>query len=139
MTGREFLKNVRAENFRLKLLEDRIAELNSNLYRVKGISYDKEHVDGGELSDIGDRISNLQLLITDAGAHWDKLIADKRLAMAIIFEIEDERYQTILEERYINMRTWDYIARRMGYELRNVFRLHGKALIVFDDLYQKRT
>lgn len=138
MTGREFLRAVRASNYRLKAIEDRIVELKNNLYRVKTIDYETDRVDGGAPTDLADKITALQSLIDDASTQWDKLIADKRLAMAIIFEIEDERYQTILEERYINMRSWGYIARRLGYEMRQTFNLHGQALMVFDKLFNAR-
>lgn len=135
MTGREYLKQIRDENFKLKALEDRIVELKNDMYRIKTIDYDKDRVDGGIPIDIGDRLGALQQLMDEANSKWDELIQNKRLALAIIFEIKDSRYQAVLEERYINMRSWDFIARRMQYEPRNVFKLHGKALLVFDGLY----
>lgn len=135
MTGREYLKQIRDENFKLKALEDRIVELKNNLYRIKALVYDKDRVDGGTPIDIADRLGALQQLMDEANSKWDELIQNKRLALAIIFEIKDSRYQAVLEERYINMRSWDFIARRMQYEPRNVFKLHGKALLVFDGLY----
>ena len=55
MTGRDFLKSLREDNFALKSLEDRIVELRNNLYRVKTINYSKDRVDGGVPSDIADR------------------------------------------------------------------------------------
>lgn len=135
MTGREYLKQIRDENFKLKALEDRIVELKNDMYRIKTIDYDKDRVDGGIPIDIADRLGALQQLMDEANSKWDELIRNKRLALAIIFEIKDSRYQAVLEERYINMRSWDFIARRMQYEPRNVFKLHGKALLVFDGLY----
>ena len=104
MTGRDFLKSLREDNFALKSLEDRIVELRNNLYRVKTINYSKDRVDGGVPSDIADRIGMIQSLVDEANDRWDSLIKKKRMALSIIFEIKDGRYQAILEERYINMR-----------------------------------
>jgi hypothetical protein len=138
MTGRDFLKSLREDNFALKPLEDRIVELRNNLYRVKTINYSENRVDGGVPSDIADRIGMIQSLIDEANDRWDSLIKKKRMALSIIFEIKDGRYQAILEERYINMRSWSFIARRIGYEESQTYLLHKKGLNVFDRIFDER-
>ena len=40
----------------------------------------------------------------------------------------EEEFQTILELRYLCFKPWEQIAVEMGYELRYVFKLHGRAL-----------
>lgn len=138
MTGRDFLKSLREDNFALKPLEDRIVELRNNLYRVKTINYSENRVDGGVPSDIADRIGMIQSLVDEANDRWDSLIKKKRMALSIIFEIKDGRYQAILEERYINMRSWSFIARRIGYEESQNYLLHKKGLNVFDRIFDER-
>lgn len=139
MTGRDFLKSLREDNFALKSLEDRIVELRNNLYRVKTINYSKDRVDGGVPSDIADRIGMIQSLVDEANDRWDSLIKKKRMALSIIFEIKDGRYQAILEERYINCKRWEDVARTMNYDQRWLFRLHEKAIKKFEKLYSKNT
>jgi hypothetical protein len=139
MTGRDFLKSLREDNFALKSLEDRIVELRNNLYRVKTINYSKDRVDGGVPSDIADRIGMIQSLVDEANDRWDSLIKKKRMALSIIFEIKDGRYQAILEERYINCKRWEDVARTMNYDQRWLFRLHEKAIKEFEKLYSKNT
>lgn len=137
MTGRDFLKSLREDNFALKSLEDRIVELRNNLYRVKTINYSKDRVDGGVPSDIADRIGMIQSLVDEANDKLDSLIKKKRMALSIIFEIKDGRYQAILEERYINCKRWEDVARTMNYDQRWLFRLHEKAIKEFEKLYSK--
>lgn len=139
MTGRDFLKSLREDNFALKSLEDRIVELRNNLYRVKTINYSKDRVDGGVPSDIADRIGMIQSLVDEANDRWNSLIKKKRMALSIIFEIKDGRYQAILEERYINCKRWEDVARTMNYDQRWLFRLHEKAIKEFEKLYSKNT
>ena len=139
MTGRDFLKSLREDNFALKSLEDRIVELRNNLYRAKTINYSKDRVDGGVPSDIADRIGMIQSLVDEANDRWDSLIKKKRMALSIIFEIKDGRYQAILEERYINCKRWEDVARTMNYDQRWLFRLHEKAIKEFEKLYSKNT
>lgn len=138
MTGREFLKTLRNDNFKLKALEDRIVELKNDMYRIKTIDYDKDRVDGGTPIDIADKLGALQQLMDEANIKWDELIRNKRLALAIIFEIKDSRYQAVLEERYINMRSWKFISRRIGYEESQTYLLHKKSLNVFDKIFHEK-
>ena len=42
--------------------------------------------------------------------------------------VEDPTRRLLLEYRYIHGLTWEQVAERMGYDLRWVHRLHGKAL-----------
>ena len=112
-------------------------ELKNNLYRIKSINYSKDRVDGGMPSDIADRIGVIQSLVDEANDRWDGLIQKKSMALAIIFEIKDGRYQAILEERYINMRSWSFIARRIGYEESQTYLLHQKGLSVFDRIFDE--
>lgn len=88
-------------------------------------------------SDIADRIGMIQSLVDEANDRWDSLIKKKRMALSIIFEIKDGRYQAILEERYINMRSWSFIARRIGYEESQTYLLHKKGLNVFDRILMR--
>lgn len=139
MTGREYLKQIRDDNFKLKALEDRIVELKNDMYRIKAIDYDKDRVDGGSPVDIADKLGAVQQLMEEANSKWDALINNKRYAQAIIFEIKDSRYQAILEERYINMRSWGFIARRIGYAESQTYLLHQKSINVFDRIFKERS
>lgn len=52
----------------------------------------------------------------------------KREVNAAIDAVEDAKYRQVLELRYRNYMTWESIAETMGYDVRWVHRLHGKAL-----------
>jgi len=53
----------------------------------------------------------------------------KREVIEAIEAVEDSRYRRVLELRYRNYMTWDAIAKTLGYEPRNVYIIHGKALL----------
>ena len=48
-----------------------------------------------------------------------------------IEEMPDETEKTVLRLRYIRWMKWEQIAERMGYSLRNIMKIHGKALVHF--------
>ena len=57
-----------------------------------------------------------------------ELVALKKEIVEVIKQVGNTEYQTLLEERYICFSTWEQIAVDMGYELRYIHKLHGKAL-----------
>lgn len=71
--------------------------------------------------------------VTDIDAEIAAEIAElcriKREVNAAIDAVEDSRYRHILELRYRNYRSWEEIAEALQYDLRYVYRLHGKALL----------
>ena len=58
----------------------------------------------------------------------DKLVSLKADIMHTIKKVEDAECQMLLEDRYLRFLTWEAIADNMGYTVRNVYILHGKAL-----------
>ena len=58
----------------------------------------------------------------------DNLVDLKADIIAIIKAVDHPAYQMLLELRYLCFKTWEQIAAEMGYELRWLHRLHGKAL-----------
>jgi DNA-directed RNA polymerase specialized sigma subunit len=50
--------------------------------------------------------------------------------MQVIKQMSDLELQTLLEQRYLNFKTWEQIAVDMGYNVRHLYRVHEKALKV---------
>ena len=57
-----------------------------------------------------------------------RLVDTKKDIIHRIKSVESAEYQTLLELRYLNYMTWEQIAVEMNYELRWLYRIHGKAL-----------
>lgn len=60
----------------------------------------------------------------------DMLVDLKTEIMQVIKKVDDLELQTLLEQRYLNFRTWEQIAVDMGYNVRHLYRMHDKALKV---------
>ena len=56
------------------------------------------------------------------------LVDTKKDIVHKIKAVDNAEYQTLLELRYLNFRTWEQIAVEMNYELRWLYRVHHKAL-----------
>jgi len=74
-------------------------------------------------------IDNVVEMDRKIGDEINELCRIKRLVNDAIDAVEDWRYRHILEMRYRNYMTWEQIAEAMGYELRWVYELHGRALL----------
>lgn len=62
----------------------------------------------------------------------------KREVSEAIDMIEDRRIREVMEMRYRNYMTWEEIARALRYDLRWVYRLHGKGLARVQDAIESQ-
>ena len=53
-----------------------------------------------------------------------------------IYKVDNHTYRTLLLARYINFKTWEQIAEDMGYEVRQIHRIHGNALVNLKDVIE---
>lgn len=51
--------------------------------------------------------------------------------------VETPKYRRLLEQRYLNFKKWDQIAKEMGYDLRYLHKLHRSALLACNSVLNK--
>lgn len=85
-----------------------------------------------------------QMRAMNAGAYAEELgrlaeglRAEYAQALALIEAVPDAAGREVLELRYLSGLTWMHIARRMGYEERQVRRIHQRALQCAADVRAK--
>ena len=88
----------------------------------------KSHNNNSRLEDTVLKIIEMEHSIDD---EIDKLVDLKAEVRQQISLLPDARCRLILEEKYLNGETWEGIAADLGYTVRNVQILHGKALQEF--------
>ncbi|MBR3231184.1 MAG: hypothetical protein IKF75_00755 [Lachnospiraceae bacterium] len=64
-----------------------------------------------------------------------ELMELKHTIIGQIQALEDKTYMEILWKRYVDLEAFSQIADEMGYNLRTVFRIHGRALQMFNEKY----
>ena len=75
-----------------------------------------------------DVICKIVTLEDEINAEIDRLVDLKRDIHALIGEVQDPEYQTLLELRYLCFKTWEQIAVLMNYSTKYLFELHARAL-----------
>lgn len=58
----------------------------------------------------------------------DRLVDLKQEIVSLIKKVKNTEYQTLLELRYLNFKTWEQIATEMHYSIQHTFQIHDKAL-----------
>lgn len=88
---------------------------------------------GGHSSGVSDKVgmavAKIATLEQEINAEIDELIRVKAEIEHTISAVADERLRLILIARYINCKTFEYIACEMHYSYKQICRLHGKALL----------
>ena len=121
----EYMKQVREQ----KRLESRIAELTAEMQSIRSVVLSDVPKGKGKSNErLEQIIGEKQQLIND---YKNQILFNQQLMHnieAAINSLTDERFRMILSMRYLDDRTFEYIADKMNYELRWIYILHGRAL-----------
>ncbi len=79
-----------------------------------------------------DVIAKMVDLESEINADLTRLINLKHEIVTVIKCVESPELQTLLELRYLCFKTWEQIAVELHFDLRWVYRLHGRALDEID-------
>lgn len=134
MTAKEYLNRVRRQNYILKQTEKELNEIRADILTLRASSL-SEHVSGSKNSDTADKYIRLESYMEKVNAEWDKLIDMRNAAKDLIGAMPDPMHRAILYARYINGQRWEDIAMDMHYSWKGIFKLHGQALRVFDQMH----
>lgn len=134
MTAKEYLNRVRRQNYILKQTEKELNEIRADILTLRASSL-SEHVSGSKNSDTADKYIRLESYMEKVNAEWGKLIDMRNAAKDLIGAMPDPMHRAVLYARYINGQRWEDIAMDMHYSWKGIFKLHGQALRVFDQMH----
>lgn len=125
-------------------LEKMIQNKLSEIYRLKTMACSVtilSEKDKVQTSFDKDRLGSTVAKIVDLEGDTDKLVnefTDKRNhIIQQIDSMSNTDYYNILSLRYVNGNTFEEISKLTTWSIRQVFKLHGKALLEFERLYGK--
>ena len=87
---------------------------------------------GSSCGDLSAYAVQLDELLIELKDQMEKRIKIRREITEKIEAMQDETEKTVLRLRYIHWMRWEQIADRMGYSIRNITKIHGKALAHFE-------
>ena len=128
ITVKEYLSQAKFLDPRINSKIQQVAALNDLATKatstLTGMPRNPNHATSS-MEDVIAKIIDLQAEINN---DIDTLVDLKRSLSKTIKAVDSPEYQTVLEKRYLCFQSWEQIAVEMGYELRWLYRIHGKAL-----------
>lgn len=131
---KEYLRQYRNIMLQIKDLRDQersLREVTMSAPIQQLSDMPKGSTSKSDLSDIMIKYERVQAKIQDKMCE----ALEKRLEIEdAILDISDPKAAEVLRMRYIELKKWEEIASRLGYSLKQIHRIHGKGL----DLFQKK-
>ena len=128
MTAKQYLKQARYLDERINTkiaqvssLHDLATKATSTLSDMPGSLTCNTH----RMEDI---IIKILMLENEINADIDHLVDLKDEILSVIKAVDDEECRLLLEKRYLNFEQWEDIAAEMCTGVKNIYRLHDKAL-----------
>ena len=128
MTAKEYLSQARYLDARINSKIRQVADLNELATKATTTLTGMPHNPNHGRSTMADCVAKIVDLQTEINADIDALVDLKRSILETIKAVANVEMQTILEKRYLCFQSWEQIAASMNYDIRWLYRLHGKAL-----------
>ena len=131
MTAREVLMQLSRKDARIEAMRERLQR-----YRelAEGRRAPLRFAPGGgqrRTSCVEEYVTKIVDLTRELDAQIDEYVDLVRAIDAAIGGLADGRHRDLLRWRYLGSWSWERIGRALGYEQRQVFRLHAAALSAF--------
>lgn len=138
MEIRTYLKDLIKIQVLIKSKVEMLKVLSSKA-EYKGISYGAEVSSNG----IGNSSEEILLRIIDKeqelNADIDKYSKMLTESMELIDRLENPQHIQVIYKRYLQNKRWENIAVEMNRDLRQIYRLHGEALVELQKIADKDT
>lgn len=138
MTKKQYLRQGYKIRQEIKIQRDILNELENNLDNVKSFDYSKDKLQGGPVQDDTVMIEKINRIIEVQEIIREKEAELKRLQANLYLEINrltNTNEKILLQARYILNETWEQIAERLGYSVRQIHRVHSSALENFKIIF----
>lgn len=134
VSAKEYLKSIRTLDMAIKVKEEELYRLKLNIASLSPQTTGERVMNSSnsDMMSTVDKIVDMQAVIN---AEIDRLVDLKEEARTKINQLKDTRYVSLLTDYYINCKTWEQVAEDMEYDLRWVYRLHGRALQSFSKIF----
>ena len=128
MTVKEYLSQAKFLDQRINSKIQQVAALNDLATKATSTLTGMPRNPNHATSTMEEAIAKIIDLQAEINSDIDTLVDQKRDLSATIKAVGNTEYQTVLEKRYLCFETWEQIAVSMNYEIRYLYKLHGKAL-----------
>lgn len=134
MTAKQYLKQIRLIDGRIRRNKERIQSLRLAVDGIKGIAYDKDKVQSSAIDTMSESVGKLVDLERNLVGDIVRLELLKTEATKKIHEINFEIGEEVLYLRWVQGESFYNISDSIGYSLPHTHRIHGKALQLMNEV-----
>ncbi len=134
MTAKEYLlqakyldQQINNKICQLRMLNDLATKVTYTMTGMPGGS-------GGKPSKQDSVVTKIIDFQKEINADIDRLVNLKRDILITIQSLPSVEHQLVMEKRYIMFEKWEKIAADMNTDIRNIYRIHGKALLELEKI-----
>lgn len=135
MTTKDYLNQISRFNRMINNKLTEISQFKEIACSIAAIKNEERVQSSSDPDKIGSTYAKIDEMERNLDKMIDQYIDKKNLIISQIDSIEDEDCYNILFSRYIEKKTFEVIAAEMNYSWRQIIRLHGKALMMFEKEY----
>ena len=128
MTAKQYLKQARYLDERINTKIAQVSSLHNLATKATSTLSDMPGSPTRNTHRMEDIIIKILMLENEINADIDHLVDLKDEILSVIKAVDDEECRLLLEKRYLNFEQWEDIAAEMCTGVKNIYRLHDKAL-----------
>lgn len=128
MTAKDYLNQAYHIDHRIESKLSQIESLKSLATRVTTVFSDMPHSASPDNQRLQKTIAEIVDLENEVSTDITQLVSLKREIKNIINQVQNEKYRTLLELRYLNFWTWEQIAVNLNFSIQHTYRIHDEAL-----------
>ena len=128
MSAKEYLIKAYRIDQRINSKLEQIVSLRELATKATSTLSDMPHSPSKSKGSMENIIVKMVDLENEINVDIDTLVDLKRDIVKVIKQIQNPEYQTLLELRYLSFISWEQIAVDMRYDLRYLYKIHGRAL-----------
>lgn len=128
MTAKQYLKQARYLDERINTKIAQVSSLHDLATKATSTLSDMPGSPTRITHRMEDIIIKILMLENEINADIDNLVDLKDEILSVIKAVDDEECRLLLEKRYLNFEQWEDIAAEMCTGVKNIYRLHDKAL-----------
>ena len=129
MNAKEYLSQARYIDESINSKKEEIQNLYDLATRCTTTWSDMPRIQPNGRSRMADCVMDMIEIENDIKKEMAELIRLKGEIRRTINLVGNIEYRSLLERRYLAYKTWEEIADELGYTVRHIHRLHGKALL----------
>lgn len=136
MTAKEYLKQIRLLDSRIRMKKEQLDELQASIVFLRGIAYDADRVQSSPEDNMSASIARLVELENEIIRDTTELSVKKNKIIGEIQQLDDAQLEKLLHMRYIQFLTFENIADEMNIDIRWVYYMHKKSLKTFQKKFE---